>query len=598
MPTTRQHTAHRGQILVIFAAATVLLIAFLAAAVDVGYLLSQRRGVQNAADAAALAVAHAVHSGVTNTATLEQIAAYYVEENGYDATPEITFSPDMKQVRVTVNAEVPKFFVGLVYPGDWKVGARAAASLEPVPFDAALLALNPSSGGIKTSGNTGIEVTGGSVMSNYTIETSGSTSIIADQQVNANDGFRESGASRIEGGMGTNPYAPEVPDPLKDKIQPPTLPPFPSNPVPNVGGSPQQCMEYPQPWGVNIYTVPAGTYSGGGGNCLTIQNVQSGNTLEFAHGNYRFNNGAGISIGGGNNGPIVLRGGNYTFNGGPGISVGGSTPDFRMERGNYAFLNGARLSIGGSANGNVLGGGTFYFSGAGSGILPGGSNSVTLNPGTYIFDGGHGMVFSGSSHLTFNPGHYEFWFRNGANLSFSGSSTIRLNGDVYVKMYFYDGSSLLTSGSTHFNLPSGEYYFGGNPPRDTCKLQNSGSTWIGGRNIFLFFGPGCYLHTSGSAAFAFTAPTTSIYPGYHPGVFMYAHPDNTETFQWNGTTSMLSEGTVYLPSAKLTMGGASNGKVLRGQIIVNSMQTGGSTRLGLEYQQYVDTSIPAVFLIE
>jgi len=79
---------------------------------------------------------------------------------------------------------------------------------------------------------------------------------------------------------------------------------------------------------------------------------------------------------------------------------------------------------------------------------------------------------------------------------------------------------------------------------------------------------------------------------------MYAHPDNTETFQWNGTTSMLSEGAVYLPSAKLTMGGASNGKVLRGQIIVDSMQTGGSTRLGLEYQQYVDTSIPAVFLIE
>src|SRR5690606_8321457 len=60
----------------------------------------------------------------------------------------------------------------------------------------------------------------------------------------------------------------------------------------------------------------------------------------------------------------------------------------------------------------------------------------------------------------------------------------------------------------------------------------------------------------------------------------------------------LSEGTVYLPSANLTMGGASNGKVPRGQLIVNSMPTGGSTRLGLEHQQYADTSIPAIFLIE
>lgn len=598
MSIDRRRAVHEGQILVIFAAATLLLIAFLAAAVDVGYLLAQRRGAQNAADAAALAVAHAVYTGVTDTGTLNDIAAYYVRENGYDATPDVDLDLANQQVRVDLTADAPKFFVGLVYPGDWQVDAYAVASLKPVPFDAALLALNPSSGGITTSGNTGIEVDGGSVMSNYTIETSGSTKIIADQQVNANDGFKESGNSTIKGGMGTNPHAPEVPDPLKDKLQPPVLPAFPGNPVPGSGGAGQPCKEFPRPWDENIYVVPAGTYSGGGSSCLNIQNVQSGNTLRFTQGNYRFNGGAGITIGGGNNGPIVMEGGNYTFNGGAGISVGGNTPNFRMEKGNYAFLNGARLSIGGSANGNVLGGGNFYFSGAGSGILPGGSNHVTLKPGTYIFDGGHGMVFTGSSRLRFNSGTYEFWFRKGANLSFSGNSRIDLDDNVYVKMYFYDGSSLIMSGSTHFNLPSGEYYFGGDVPKDQCRLDNSGSTWIGGQNVFLYFGPGCYLTSTGSAAFAFTAPTTEIYPGYYPGVFMYADRNNTETFKWNGTTSMLSEGTVYLPSAKLTMGGASNGKVMRGQIIVNSFATGGSTAVRLEYVEYVDTSTPYVFLIE
>jgi uncharacterized membrane protein len=43
----------RGQVLVLFALGLVVMLAFAAVAVDVGYWLAEKRGLQNAADAAA-----------------------------------------------------------------------------------------------------------------------------------------------------------------------------------------------------------------------------------------------------------------------------------------------------------------------------------------------------------------------------------------------------------------------------------------------------------------------------------------------------------------------------------------------------------------
>lgn len=568
-----RHTAHDGQILILFAASLLLMLAILALAVDVGFLLAQRRGVQNAADAAALAVAHAVQTGETDQATLENIARYYAEQNGYEVTPTITYEPSQKKVSVDLEYDVPKFFVGLLYPGPWRVPAHAAAATEPEVVDVALLALNPEGLGIETSGNTTITVAGGSVMSNNQIVTRGSTTITADQYVNARNGFRESGNSTLQGGLGTNPFAPEVPDPLADKIQPPPLPAFPTEALPSPGGSAQECKLYPG-WSDPVFTIPAGLYSGGGAACIDINSVPSGQTLRFAAGNYRFTNGAGIRAGGGSSGTIVMQQGNYTFDGGEGITIDGSTPNFHMEEGTYAFRNGARLSV------------------------SGGANTLTLNGGTFIFDGGAGLVFGGSGKLHFNPGQYTFYFRNGANLLFSGNTPITFGEGVYVKMYFYNGSSLRMEGSTTFDIPSGEYYFTDRPKNAECGFKATGNSNIHGKNVFLYFGPGCRLFTNGSAQFGFTAPKTNIYPGYHPGVFMYAHPDNHETFQWNGSTSLSSEGVIYLPSATLTTAGQSFDKVFKGQVIVDSYTTGGGNGLSLEYEHYVDVELPRIYLVE
>jgi Flp pilus assembly protein TadG len=584
-----------------FALLLLGLVGFVALSIDGGYIMAERRQTQNAADAAALAAAKAIEDRLGASAVQAAAQSYGSLNAGANSAVSVSWPPstgrfagDAGYVQVTVTKQVRRFFVGAVYNGPWQVSASAVAGIEPEGFNAALLALNSNEGGIQTSGSTQIRVIGGSVVSNYDINTSGSTSITADEYVVADDGFHTSGATVIDGGRGERNDGPEVPDPLADKISPPNLPSFPGDPVNSVNPPNGTCQGYGE-WNGGRYSVPPGTYSGGS-SCINVQNIVS-RTLEFQQGQYRFNSGAGISIGGGNSRDIIMRGGTYNFLGGGRISIGGSTPHFEMQHGNYSFRgNNGGISIGGSAPNNILGGGNFYF-GDGATLRTGGSNFVTLNPGTYIFDGGQGLTMSGSDRLHFNSGTYELWFRNGADFAFSGSSRITHSGNVYIRAYFYGGSGsnwsdMQMSGSTSFNIPPGEYYF------DHGRFINSGSTLITGNDVFLYFNDGGYLSSTGSASFGFTAPTRSLYPGYYPGVFMYSDASNTATFEWHGSTSAVSRGTVYLPSSPVLFGGASHGKQFEGQFIADRFITGGSTGLTVEFVEYVQTQIPKVYLVD
>jgi hypothetical protein len=266
-----------------------------------------------------------------------------------------------------------------------------------------------------------------------------------------------------------------------------------------------------------------------------------------------------------------------------------------MQTGNYSFTGGAGIRFGGSVPNLILGGGNYYFSGGG-GIQTGGSNFLTIGPGTYIFDGGPGLRMSGSDRLHFNSGTYTMYFANGADMAFSGSSRITFGNNVYVRAYFLGGtgsvwSDLEMSGSTNFSLPSGEYYF------DHGRFLNSGSSLINGQSVFLFFTDGGYLSSTGSASFGFTAPTTTIYPGYYPSVFMYSDRGNTATFEWHGSTSAQSVGTVYLPNSPVRFGGSSTGKQFTGQFIADRFITSGSTGLTIEFNENVPTQIPRIFLV-
>lgn len=175
----RGHGQYRGQTLIMFAVLSVVLVGFVALAIDVGYMLAERRATQNAADAAAMAVGKLMsQSGSVTRATAEAISAEYARMNLKAADqqnleidiPSLTSS----QVEVKVTHDVQKFFLGAVYSGDWRASASAVAQIQPGLGNYALLALksNKKGNAIFLNGDTTIVVRGegASAMANGNID--------------------------------------------------------------------------------------------------------------------------------------------------------------------------------------------------------------------------------------------------------------------------------------------------------------------------------------------------------------------------------------------------------------------------------------------
>jgi Flp pilus assembly protein TadG len=166
----------RGQVMIIFALATVVLVGMMALAVDVGFLMAERRQVQSAADAAAMAAAQSALDN--DLAGMTAAAELYATENaGDDAT--VTVNPNAagpgtaeRYVEVTVTIDVQRFFLGAVYQGDWSTTATAMAAVEGIEGNYALITLDENAiPGIYLNGTTGIIISGneGGAASNSTI---------------------------------------------------------------------------------------------------------------------------------------------------------------------------------------------------------------------------------------------------------------------------------------------------------------------------------------------------------------------------------------------------------------------------------------------
>ncbi len=213
--------AHDGQVLILVAIATAILLAFAALAVDAGMALAERRGAQNAADAASMAAAQAMLDGAS-TEVVRETAVEYARLNGYEITlDDVRPNDDDETVEVDVVVDVPRFFLGAFYEGDWQVGTDAVATLEDVPRNYALLTLRESGPGINMSGNVGINIEGGSAMSNSYMACNGNNELYADENVDSHDGFNTTGNCEFTGEQGENPSAPRVDDPLEGTPTPP-----------------------------------------------------------------------------------------------------------------------------------------------------------------------------------------------------------------------------------------------------------------------------------------------------------------------------------------------------------------------------------------
>ncbi|MEX2425781.1 MAG: pilus assembly protein TadG-related protein, partial [Thermomicrobiaceae bacterium] len=223
-----------GQILVMFAAGLMLLLGMIALSVDGGFIMAEKRQVQSAADAGALAAAKAKldykYQPAAGNLEAVQIEAgkNYGAENADTSQDNVIVdtSPDPlgeDYVEVTVSKDVESFFLRALYDGEWGVSATAIAGMEPVQLPYALVALRecdpPNPTGIAVNGSGTIDVNEGSIMSNCNIERSGDSSIIAaDGAIDAN-GTIDPG-TQWDAGQGFREGRPQLVDPLATTAAP------------------------------------------------------------------------------------------------------------------------------------------------------------------------------------------------------------------------------------------------------------------------------------------------------------------------------------------------------------------------------------------
>jgi Flp pilus assembly protein TadG len=212
-----------GQVLVIFALLSMVLIGAVALSIDAGYLMAERRQTQSAADAAAMAAAQAVLDGKSSDVVQASGKGYGTQNANVPASNVTVESPSTTAVShngqyfvtVSITKDVSRFFVGAVYSGAWRVTAKATAGVDTTPADYALITLDKhDEPGIYMDGNTTIKLKGSqaSAMSNTNIDSNGGTIFSVSGSIDAHDGV-DSNANWIAP-LGMHGGMPQVEDPI------------------------------------------------------------------------------------------------------------------------------------------------------------------------------------------------------------------------------------------------------------------------------------------------------------------------------------------------------------------------------------------------
>jgi Flp pilus assembly protein TadG len=175
----RVRHAREGQVLILFALMVFTIVGFIALSVDGGFVLAERRQVQSAADAGALAAAIDKLAG-SSAATQIAAGKAYGAENAGTTLDMVAVDPNPagygpNYVRVTVTKDVDKFFIGAVYTGDWRVEASAVAGIEHDAKPYALLVLNNP---LDLRGTVSLVINDGSVHVNDDITRSGASNTV------------------------------------------------------------------------------------------------------------------------------------------------------------------------------------------------------------------------------------------------------------------------------------------------------------------------------------------------------------------------------------------------------------------------------------
>jgi Flp pilus assembly protein TadG len=181
----------RGQVLLLTAMAIVVLIGFVALATDTGILWSQRRQMQTATDAAAIAGVSALRSKTSISSAASNVASLNGFTNGVNnATVTVnnppsggTYAGNSNYVEVVIAQQEPTYFLRVLGNSSVKVSTRAVSGV--MNATGCIYSLNPSaakafsaSNGVNVSSSCGIFVNSSSsdafdIVGGATIKTTG-----------------------------------------------------------------------------------------------------------------------------------------------------------------------------------------------------------------------------------------------------------------------------------------------------------------------------------------------------------------------------------------------------------------------------------------
>ena len=253
----------RGQVLILVSAALFTLLMVVGMVIDVGIILEQKRQLQNAVDAAALAGARAA---VDNPALAQAAAEEYLLLNGFDPIDssltisiDPNYSPD--EVEVTVVAIIPTAFFTIAGIDSKTVTVRAVGEARPVrgAADYAFVALSETAcQAFEKAGNSELTISGGAILSNSSCS-SESLWAHGNGAINAEgtDYYYE-GDARVDGAVLLSPEPTEVLNRIDD--------PLASLSAPSVGTSPDSggTSDAPDVLQINsAATLHPGVYWGG-----------------------------------------------------------------------------------------------------------------------------------------------------------------------------------------------------------------------------------------------------------------------------------------------------------------------------------------------
>jgi len=395
--TVALQTVRRGAVVPLVAICLVAVLAFTALAIDGGLLLCDRRNIQEAADAAALAAAidlynnSATYNGLDGSGSAATSAKKTAADNGYtDGTNNVTvkvnipplsgpYTGKASYAEVIITMQQQRYFSTLIGTGNIPVKARAVAiGAAPGTEGNGILVLKASgSNTMQASNNGNINVTGGNIVVNSSdkdaINISHSGNIQADDikahgpAESPNPGGYSSSTGRVI--VNNSPYkvqagASVVGDPLSTLAAPSTtgLANYGSVSL-NVSGTnpvPQGTFTYGKSTSTTAFTLYPGNYSGdftiNDGNASHVYTLSSG--VYYFSGNVTFSNFAGTCTDAGLGVCLFITNGK-----GLTLSSGGTLSLSTISSGTYANYPVIFLDHGDSANVTLSGAGSITATG-------------------------------------------------------------------------------------------------------------------------------------------------------------------------------------------------------------------------------------------